>query len=158
MKQIHIALLALIFATQALAATPCDAESATKFAQNIYNTRYNFYDAEEVGVKALVSPALYHALQNHYSCEGVCHLDYDPWLGAQDGKIGPPITFETTKIDKTGATVEMHYQFLIAPTKPAKSHIVLLKMKPSAPPQCWQLNDLVTPIGDSLLKAYSKKE
>lgn len=157
MNKILICLLALIPAGQALAAA-CDAETATAFAQRLYAKHYNFYSTGGPGLKTLVSPALYRALRNHYRCEGVCHLDYEPWLGAQDGEIGPPVTFNANKVDKSGATVEMHYQFLIATTVPPKPQRVILRLKPSAPPQCWRLDDLVTPLGDSLRQSYLQKE
>jgi hypothetical protein len=104
MNKILICLLALIPAGQAFTA-PCDATTATAFAQRLYAKHYNFYYTDSPGLKTLVSPALYRALRNHYHCEGVCHLDYDPWLGAQDGEIGPPVTFKASKVDKSGATV-----------------------------------------------------
>lgn len=158
MKPILSCGVVLLASVPALAANTCTDESARALAQRVYSQHYDFYAQAQPGMQSWVSPALLRALRNHYRCEGVCHLDYDPWLGAQDGEIRPPVTFKVTRRDKSGVEVEMRYQYYIADPEPIQPQHLLLRLQSAAAPQCWRLDDLITPLGDSLKKAYSAKE
>ena len=52
----------------------------------------------------------------------VGRLDYDPWLGAQDGDIAEPIAFEAESVQEDAAVVAMRYAFVLDPApRPANT-------------------------------------
>ncbi|GAA5181282.1 hypothetical protein GCM10025771_27870 [Niveibacterium umoris] len=108
----------------------------------------------------MVTPELYKLLRAHYRCEGdgyVCHLDYEPWLGAQDGEVSAPVRYSIKERSHSVTRVAMHYQFLIEPGVPTTDREVVLHLKSAPPPQCWRLGDLITPTGESLATSYAGK-
>lgn len=138
----------------------CGHSNSAKFAQQFFSMHRSFYFEETPALWSYVTPSLYRALQNHYRCaaaEGICHLDYDPWLGAQDGEIAGDPTFSAKSIGLGRSTVTMAYRFEIEPGRPTKPHRVVLHLKAAPPPVCWQVSDLVTPLGHSLAKRYSSR-
>ena len=154
-----ITIMLLIATSHAHAAAACGKASATAFAIHFYAVYGNAGLLNAPRLKSQVTPLFYDALKREEACtktEGICSLDYFIWLGYQDGEIRVPITYKVTSLTDTQATVAMGYQFYIATTAPLKPHQVLLHLESYASPQCWRLRDLVTPIGDSLLTAYSK--
>lgn len=154
----------LLFASlPALAGSQCDPGSAVPFAQAFYQKHYNFYASDPKAIRALLTPPFFKQVKREYDCmkkEGECNLDYDPWLGAQDGEIGKPVNFAVRSQDVNGTVVAMTYMgeaFGVEPSAKPVKHIVLLKLKPAAAPGCWQLDDLVTPVGGSLAKIFAGK-
>lgn len=85
----------------------------------------------------------------------MCHIDYDPWLGAQDGDIGSPMSFDLKSINRTNALVAFKYTFLNGKSH-TKEHIVQIRLIPSKSSQCWEVDDLITPLGQSLSHEYGK--
>lgn len=144
----------------ASAASGCEVADPVEFAQMFFTEHRSFYYEETPALRSYVTPSLYRALQNYYRCaaaEGICHLDYDPWLGAQDGEIAGNAKFSTMATGPGRTKVTMAYQFEIEPGRPTKPQKVVLLLKAASPPLCWQVSDLVTPLGHSLAKRYSSK-
>ena len=54
-----------------------------------------------------------------YSKGEVGHLDYDPWLGGQDGEIGKPVRFSVETESPDTAIVSMSYPFVLRLQAPA---------------------------------------
>lgn len=124
------------------------------FAQGFYRSSYSFFNESPEQVDGLVALPLLRQLRQQRDCwekHAGCGLRYDPWLGAQDGSIAPPLRFERESQDGDRAVVAMHYA-----AGDGQARTVRLKLRRSAASGCWQLEDFVTPLGDSvsaLLKA-----
>lgn len=142
----------------AWAATPaCDAVRPDAVVQRFQSQHADFYFQATPGLKQAVTPALWSALRNHYRCaerEGLCHLDYDPWLGAQDGDMAGSPRFQVTQQTADRARVDMHFQLSLGPSQPLQARRVTLVLAAMAPPACWRVDDLITPLGDSLAQRY----
>jgi hypothetical protein len=135
----------------------CGDKEAISVATQLFTKHRSFYADETPGLKQLVSGAFYQTLKAHYRCaekEGICHLDYEPWLGAQDGEVSEPVRYEVSSRAKENISVTMSYLFFIASDRPKKKQKVVLRLQLAAQPQCWVINDLITPVGDSLAKRY----
>jgi hypothetical protein len=118
------------------------------FAQGFYRSSYSFFNESPQEVQAQVAPSLLALLQVQRDCvehHGQCGLRYDPWLGAQDGSIAPPLRFERESQEGERAVVAMHYAG--ADGQPRTVRLKLRRMLASG---CWQVEDFVTPAGDSL--------
>lgn len=144
-------LIAILMTTAGV--TDAAAQSCTPypetFAQGFYRSSYSFFNESPDQVGDVVSPALLAKLQTERDCvvkHGHCHLQYDPWLGTQDGSIGSPMQFQREAQDARSAVVVMSYPG--AAGAPAKS--VKLKLRKAADSACWQLDDFITPTGESL--------
>ncbi len=129
-------------------------------AEDLFSRHYSFYNGELSERPADEGPALTPQLQAlleaHHQCQrqhGQCHLDYDPWLGAQDGEIGAPLSW-TLQIDGERAEVVLGYPLLLGAGQAPRSQQVRLLWQRTAAPACWLLADLVTPLGDSLAARY----
>lgn len=153
-----VAVLSLLLSSlpgQALAA--CEQADPVAFARSFYERHRDFYFTETPQLDRVVTPALHRALRGHYRCakkHGTCHLDYDPWLGAQDGEIDPPVAFSLALRREASAFVTMRYRYQIAAGQPVKHHQLGIQLRTAPAPQCWQVDDLVTPLGDSLATRY----
>ncbi|WZB76910.1 hypothetical protein WJ972_16805 [Achromobacter insuavis] len=112
-------LLPLVFsllAWPAHAACPAPAEWARTFQQ----AHADFHVAPDRDEPSLFTPAFDAALRRewNYAQGEVGHLDYDPWLGAQDGEIGGKPVFETESETRGTAIVAMRYPFVLEPGGP----------------------------------------
>ncbi len=148
---LRVGLGALLLAGSGLgpaAAQDCTPYPET-FAQDFYRSSYAFYNESPQQVSGLVSPALLRRLQDERACverHGRCHLQYDPWLGPGDGAIGHPLQFRRQAQDAHGAVVVMSYPASAG----AAARSVSLKLRRSEDGACWQLDDFITPPGESL--------
>lgn len=146
MRRLLTACLLASFAATA-AAQSCPPYPET-FAQSFYRSSYSFFNESPQQVAGLVAPPLMGRLQAQRECwekhQG-CGLRYDPWLGAADGGIAPPLRFERESQDGDRAVVAMHYA-----GEGGAARTVRLKLRKSAASGCWQLEDFVTPLGESL--------
>lgn len=152
--------LLLLSPAMAVATPECGIPDPAEFAQKFFLEHRSFYYEETPSLKQYVTPSLLDALQNHYRCamaEGICHLDYEPWLGAQDGNIAGAAKFSTKSAGQGRAIVTMSYRFEIEPGKPTIVHRVKLYLAARGASGCWRVSDLVTPLGDSLAKSYRKR-
>ena len=147
-----LALLALI--SVGLAAADCP--KAADWARAFYSEHYFFYAKAPDSILEFTTPEFGALLKKEwaYSMGKIGHLDYDPWLGAQDGEIGKPVRFsvETESLDT--AVVSMSYPFVLDSKRPPERHTVHLVLR-KREHECWQLQDFITPRGDSLAYVYS---
>jgi hypothetical protein len=142
-------LICLLLATAAGAAgaQTCPPYPET-FAQGFYRSSYAFFNESPEQVQTQVAPPLLALLRGERECverHGHCGLRYDPWLGTQDGSIAPPLRFERESMDGERAVVAMRYA-----GADGQPRTVRLKLHRLAVNGCWQLEDFVTPLGDSL--------
>jgi hypothetical protein len=134
--KLPLTVLALITASAAAA----DCPKAADWARTFYAEHYSFY--------ALLKR------EWEYSKGEIGHLDYDPWLGGQDGEIGKPVRFSVETESPDTAIVSMSYPFVLDSKHPAERHTVHLVLR-KREHECWQLQDFITPRGDSLSYVYS---
>ena len=136
-----------------------DCPKAADWARAFYSEHYLFYSGAPDPVLELTTPEFGALLKKEwaYSKGEVGHFDYDPWLGAQDGKIGKPVRFsvETEKPDM--AIVSMSYPYVLDSKHPPERHTVHLILR-KREHECWHLQDFITPRGDSLSYVYSAAE
>ena len=146
-----LALLALISAGSAAA----DCPKAADWARAFYSEHYSFYAGAPDPILQFTTPEFGALLKKEwaYSKGEVGHMDYDPWLGAQEGEIGKPVRFSAETESPDTAVVAMSYAFVLDSKHPSKPHTVHLVLKREH--ECWQLQDFITPRGDSLLYVYS---
>ena len=134
----------------------CGGKQALSRAEGFHTRHYAFYAEQTPGLRDWVTPALFGALQNHYRCaqpHGVCHIDHDPWLGAQDGEVTGPLTYALKALDARRAAVVVRYAFAVA-NEPPRLREVQLHLAEAPAPQCRRVDDLLTPLGDSLAARY----
>jgi hypothetical protein len=156
----YVVATALAWATQSGAA--CVADDPVATARWIYaNDRgFAFHQSGRDLSKRVtyLSPALYALLRADWECqkveEGICALDADPWLNAQDGEELPPVNFLLTSTVSSKATVTMTFRFGWQDTNspvpvPAEARLELSRDAQSG---CWQLDDLIGRKGVSLKK------
>ena len=81
----------------------------------------------------------------------MCAVGADPWMDAQDGDITKPITFTTLEQTETSAKVLMRYVYKLGHERSQKQVVLLLKR--TSPYDCYLIDDLVGPDGDSFINA-----
>jgi hypothetical protein len=147
-----LAVLALITAGPAAA----DCPKAADWARAFYSEHYSFYADAPDPILQLTTPEFGELLKKEwaYSKGEVGHIDYDPWLGAQDGEISKPIRFSVETESPDTAVVAMSYPFVLDPKKPPERHTVHLILR-KREHECWHLHDFITPRGESLSCVYS---
>jgi hypothetical protein len=149
-------LLLAIFVLTSAGTVVADCPKAADWARAFYTEHYSFYADESDGVLQLTTPEFGALLKREweYSNGEIGHLDYDPWLGGQDGEIGKPVSFSVETESPETAIVAMSYPFVLDSKHPPKRHTVHLVLR-KREHECWQLQDFITPRGDSLAYVYS---
>ena len=104
--------------------------------------------------KAFLSPDLYDLLRAEWRCQdleqGICSLDSDPWLNAQDGEVIAPVRFVTVVTSAARASVAMRFRFQLNAPESSVAEATLSFVKGAS--GCWLLDDLVGREGRSLKK------
>ena len=96
-----------------------------------------------------LSPALYGLLQADWNCqnveEGICNLDADPWINAQDGEELAPITFALAAQNASSASVAMSFLFGWQGSNEPKPVAAQAKLAMVLDQKtgCWLLDDLI---------------
>ena len=102
---------------------------------------------------ALVSPAFVKALRGERACqvreEGICTIDSDPWLDAQDGDIDSPVRYSWKEISATTGQVEMRYSVWNT------AYLTRLPMVREGQ-GCWQVDDILTNSGRSVRRILAQ--
>jgi hypothetical protein len=147
--KLFLAVLALVSAGTVAA----DCPKAVDWARNFYAEHYFFYAEPSDSVLQFITPEFGALLKREweYSKGEIGHLDYDPWLGGQDGEIGKPVRFS---VETDMAIVSMSYPLVLEPKRAPERHTVHLILR-KRDHECWQLQDFITPRGDSLAYVYS---
>lgn len=157
MKSRAIAAIAFAFS---LAAGPdaladCLGKDPVSAAKAFYQAHADFYYADPAKLKDIVAPRLLKLLAMDYTCSDgqECALDSDPWVDAQDGDVSQPITYDLAEHSNDQATVVMHYIFVLSDTERSPRQVSL---KLHRLDQCWQIEDMITPLGNSLADEIDK--
>lgn len=128
-----------------------------RWAEAFYKDHYFFYvGAPASSLLPLVTAQFGDLLKKEAAYAGgeVGHLDYDPWLGAQDGEIGEPLVFHPASAMGHETVVSMTYSFGLGEATSLATHTVRLVVHNDG--HCWRLHDLITPAGDSLSDLFAQ--
>ena len=138
------------------AAAACPSDDPAAVAKLFYADHAEFSSEDPAKIKEIITQRFFDALDREHKCaQGqICALEADPWMDAQDGKIGKPVEFATVNNSGIEATVSMTYPFILEKT-PRQQRVTLLLQR-DTPKSCWLLNDLVGPHGDSLVRTIEK--
>ena len=133
-----------------------DCPKAADWARAFYSEHYSFYADPSDHTLEFTTSEFGALLKREwaYSNGEIGHLDYDPWLGGQDGEIGKPVRFSVETESPGTAIVSMSYPLTLDSKHPPERHTVHLILR-KREHECWQLQDFITPRGDSLSYVYS---
>ena len=143
-------LTAALASGSAMAACPSDNPAA--IAQAFYTHHADFYNSNPAKIRQAITPRLFAALTQEYICKQgeICAIEADPWIDAQDGTIGQPVSFTTLSNTRTEAKVLMMYSFMLDhQSHPQHATVVLQRPTPSS---CLVVSDVIGPHGHSLLR------
>jgi len=152
MRSRLIALLITAAGMTDAAAQSCTPYPET-FAQDFYRSSYSFFNESPEQVSEVVTPGFLLKLRAERVCvekHGHCHLQYDPWLGPQDSVIGSPVQFRREAQQGGSAVVIMSYPAAGATPDNTATRSIRLKLRRAGIAGCWQLDDFITPTGDSV--------
>jgi len=154
--ELRMKLLVIVLALINSGVAAADCPKAADWARAFYSEHYSFYADPSDGVLQLATPEFGALLKREwdYAKGEIGHLDYDPWLGAQDGEIGKPVRFSVETESPDTAIVSMSYPFVLESKHPPERHVVHLVLR-KREHECWQLQDFITSRGDSLSYVYS---
>jgi hypothetical protein len=140
-----LAILALISAGPAAA----DCPKAADWARAFYSEHYSFYAGAPDPILQFTTPEFGALLKKEwaYSKGEVGHMDYEPWLGAQEGEIGKPVRFSVETESPDMAVVSMSYPFVLDPKRPPERHTVHGFLYPK-----WQANRAARMITTAALR------
>ncbi len=159
MKRNFAMILAFVMATlpSLSAHAACAIADPAAAAQAFYSGHADFSSQDPIAFKALLTPRLFAALDKEYKCAqgDICAIEADPWTDAQDGSIAKPVAFATTSNAGGKAAVAMTYLFVLDKAHRKQQHATLLLQRASAS-ECWLLDDLKGPRGDSLVQTIEK--
>gem|GEM_PF-808382 len=149
--------VALALISVGLAAADCP--KPADWARSFYSEHYSFYADAPDPILQFTTPEFGALLKKEwaYSKGEVGHMDYDPWLGAQDGKIGKPVRFSVETESPDTVVISMSYPYVLDPKRPPERHTVHLVLR-KREQDCWHLQDFITPKGESLSYVYSATE
>src|SRR5262249_14278741 len=139
----------------------CLGSDALQAAKALYLHHYDFASDDPAKSTGLLDPRLTGWLQKNWACEkdGVCALETDSWTGAQDRAVAEPIKITLMKVDTgmspiTDAKVRFAFTFDLEGQKPAPESATL-EFARAGEGQCWQLLDMTSATGQSLLDQLS---
>lgn len=126
-------------------------------AKSFYFGHAEFSWKDPAAFKSLLTPRLFAALDIEYKCSDgqECAIGADPWTDAQDGTVSKPIAFATTRNAGGKAAVVMTYMFVLDKAHGKQQHATLLLQRASAS-ECWLLDDVKGPRGDSLVQTIEQ--
>jgi hypothetical protein len=135
----------------------CAVDDPAAVAKSFYSGHAEFSSEDPAKIRAIITPRLFDALDKEYKCaQGqICALEADPWTDAQDGQIGKPVAFATASNSGVKASVSMSYTFILDKKHRKQRRVTLLLQRKSLA-DCWLVDDLVGPRGDSLVQAIEK--
>jgi len=146
-----LAVLALI--SVGLAAADCP--KAADWARAFYSEHYSFYaEPSDISCSSPRQSSVRCSRGNgHIRTESSDIWITIPGLEARTEKIGKPVRFSVETESPDSAIVSMSYPFVLDSKRPPERHTVHLVLR-KREHECWQLQDFITPRGDSLAYMY----
>lgn len=146
-----IAVLACCHA-RADAAEPCLGKTPVTAAKAFYQGHGNFAFDNPAPLRGRITKRFYDALAYEYQCEAgdECAIDSDPWTGAQDGDVFPPVRFAQASRHGDHAAVTLRYTFALDGTQ-RRTQSATVRLERGASGSCWRVADVISPEGISAL-------
>lgn len=137
-----IGVLGLLLAPASQAAPACADPLAVARAFFEASAASRFLDAPD----ALLSTDFAGAMADERDCQergqGICRLDYDPWLDGQDGEIDGEAAYRWQAGPPAVGTVEVRFSVW---GEPHRTRLAMRRQE-----GCWRVDDLVTHRGESM--------
>ncbi len=144
-----IGVLGLLLAPASQAAPLCVDPLAVARALFEAGTAARFLDAPD----ALLSAEFSRAMAGERDCQereqGVCRLDYDPWLDGQDGDIDGDASYQWHAASPDSGVVEVRFPVW------GQGHRTRLAMRRQGD-RCWRVDDVVTNRGESVREVLAR--
>ncbi len=138
-----IGMLGLLLAPAVQVAPACGDPLAVARALFEAGTAARFLDAPDT----LLSTQFATAMADERDCEereqGICRLDYDPWLDGQDGEIDSEAAYWWQARSAAAGTVEVRFSVW---GEPRRTRLAMRRQDDG----CWRVDDLVTDRGQSM--------
>lgn len=132
----------------------CSEQSALNFVQHFYREHYDFYaEPKPQGIAQLYTAEFGEIITNHAECigdNGFCNLNFNPWLGAQDGYVDGKVDYSVKGISSNRVTVDLRYNFRVHSTLPESPRVTSLLLHKADAPFCWKIDDMFLPDQSSL--------
>lgn len=148
-------LLAGVLAASAgpLAAATCLGRDPVQTAAAFFKAYRDFSSRDPARLRGVVTGRFMDALTREFNCaQGeICAVDSDPWTGAQDGDIVPPVQFALASADERTSAVSARYIFALDRTR-RQEQTAVLRLERDTPNACWLVADVLTPAGASTLR------
>ena len=111
-------LLLAVLALMSAGPVAADCPKAADWARAFYSERYSFYADPSDRVLQFTTQEFGALLKSEweYSNGEIGHLDYDPWLGGQDGEIGKPVRLSVETESPDTAIVSMSFRSCLTPS------------------------------------------
>jgi hypothetical protein len=108
-------LLVTVLALISSGVPAAECPKAADWARAFYSEHYSFYADASDSILQFTTSEFGALLKREwdYAKGEIGHLDYDPWLGAQDGEIGKPVRFSVETESPDTAIVAMSYPFVL---------------------------------------------
>jgi hypothetical protein len=148
----------VVLSMLSMQATPAVADCPTpmEFSKTLLKDKYSFQLEQKI--PEFIAPEFRKLIEADHECErkeqGVCRLDWDPWISAQDGEMGKPVTltYEFKRNDE--AVVAVKYPFVLGDDRPVPQVVHLVYQKKQG--ACWTLEDFIEPAGQSMFRVFSE--
>lgn len=151
MTRLRLTAFALLCAVATQTSAACLGGTPLAAAQTWFERHYTFWNDTPAVLRDSFAPPLLDLLQREQACsaQGVCALDADPWLQAQDGEALDP-EYVLEQAGEGGPVVRLRYRYVLDERVPAQTRELRLRF--SGAGRCWRAADLIGPDGRSLLQ------
>ena len=115
---LRMKLLLTVLALLSVGSVAADCPKAADWARAFYSENYSFYADPSDRVLQLTTPEFGALLKREweYSKGEIGHLDYDPWLGGQDGEISKPFASPSRRSRRIRQLSPCHIHSCLTPS------------------------------------------
>ena len=139
----------------------CSQSPPVDLATHIFDEHYHFFiDEQPEEFLGLATKEFSLLIDEHAACadtHGICVIDYDPWLNAQDGYIDGDINYAELTDNSTRTKVELTFLIRTHPDHKAIPRTTVLTFVRDNADDCWRMDDLLAGR-DSSLKEQLKQD
>lgn len=143
-------LVTLISVSGTARTCPTALEETIKF----YNTDYAYAFKSPASLHVRPSRKLHQLLMKEYSCKQggeSCAIDWDPWIGGQDGEAIPPVIFKvSSQKDNSALTSVEVWLDIDKENKVTGPRTTLISFRRKDKKSCWVLTEIYLGNGRKL--------
>lgn len=153
----YIFFLLMLLSTGLVSAQSINCLSASETAKDFFNNNYNYAFADQLDSN--LSPDLMHLIQKEVLCKKQgqsCAIDWDPWIGGQDGEIISQPYFKVNTVSDFSANVTVVLKINNG-LRPDGSEFVfknktIIILKRKSKNSCWEVYDHILKNNQSIRK------